>query len=121
MFFINIILTHFIKGNDNSKLAKTIPLSIEQKDINMANDLSCSIPMTESLKDTNNVIILKQAPKFSNNLMNGPVFEEITPPSFLHDADKKILLPKQRRYMLIVSLTCLLPHVFTFFQGNIRI
>ncbi len=65
----------------------------------------------ESLKGTNKVIVLKEAPKFSNNAMNGPVFVEISPPSYLHDSDKKILLPKQRRYILTRSY--LLTHSLT--------
>jgi hypothetical protein len=82
----------------------TIPLTLEQQDVQMRQDLSGYIPLKQQLSQEQNpkkVIIMEAQSGFENYQIKAPTLTSIEKPAFAlqagNQADQKLLNPKQRR------------------------
>lgn len=93
-----------IFNNFNNKTKSNIPLTTEQKDLNMSYNLKGEIPLIDEAKATNKVIYYDTMPSFKNMDMREPKFNIISVPQYINEVgnqcDQKLLTPLQRREIL---------------------
>lgn len=92
----------------NFKSTSHIPLTVQQKDTGMTNDLTGQIPILDhTVSSSNQILVMDKRPGFENNNLSAPTLKAVAPPEYFHQAGKevdgKLLNPKQRRevYRLI--------------------
>jgi len=81
-----------------------IPLSVEQKDLQMAEDLSGGVPIMQIAGATQQVVTMVERPIFKNYETQPPKFKLERPPEFMIAAgpngDQCLLKPQQRREII---------------------
>ena len=84
--------------------ATKIPLSTEQRDINMAEDLSGAVPILREAHATMQTVTMNERPIFKNYTTQPPTFKLERPPDFMVAAgpngDQCLLTPHQRREII---------------------
>ncbi len=84
----------------NRELAK-VPLTVEQKDLRMNNDLSGKVPFVREAIENNNVVLMEGRPTFKNMSMIEPNLVAKPKPEYMINAgpqcDQRLLNPTQRR------------------------
>ncbi len=78
-----------------------VPLTIQQKDLQMNDDLTGSIPQLDHARRANMVLLVERPSTYENMSMQGPLIKEATIPDFVEEAgpqaDQRLLNPTQRR------------------------
>ena len=92
-------------GNRPKSCVAKIPLTADQKDAGMIDDLSGTVPLLETAKSENKVIVLDEQIKFANMTLQGPQFRPATEPRCFRSAgsqlDQHLLTPAMRREVMI--------------------
>jgi len=78
-----------------------IPLTVEQRDVNMALNLTGKVPIAENARNEGKNVFLDQTPSFQNMEMRSPRFSTNAVPTFMKEVgpqcDQKLMTPAQRR------------------------
>ena len=86
------------------KETSKVPLTWQQRDLAMKNDLTGSIPFVKDAVDSNKVVLVEERTTFKNSKMIEPSLSAQPVPDFMIAAgpqcDQKLLNPKQRRMIM---------------------
>lgn len=88
-----------------SKTTKSdIPLTVEQRDLGMAMNLTGNLPIADNARNDGKNVVLDQVPSFQNMEMRDPRFSARSVPAFMNEVgpqcDQKLMTPAQRRQVL---------------------
>ena len=81
-----------------------VPLTVEQRDAGMRQDMSATVPFAEEIKGEGKTVIVHENQSFRNQDIAAPKLAGVPVPDFMREAgpqcDRKLLNPKQRREIL---------------------
>jgi hypothetical protein len=90
--------------NYGSKTQSDIPLTVEQRDLGMALNLTGKLTIAENARAEGKNVFLDQTPSFQNMEMRSPRFSTNAVPAFMNEVgpqcDQKLMTPAQRRQVL---------------------
>ena len=91
--------------NQGSQQLAKIPLSTQQVELGMQNDLSCTVPTLNKALKTGGVFIAESLEGFKNLCPRPPSYKAVEKPLFIHEAgpqcDQRLLNPIQRRECML--------------------
>lgn len=81
-----------------------IPLTVEQRDLNMSSDLTGKLPIKHSANESGKVVYYDTTPSFRNMDVRSPRFSTMSVPAYMQEVgpqcDQALMTPAQRREVL---------------------